>query len=61
MIDTVYHLHMGLRHLKEQRGREEFALSEQALALIDHIGQILAEEYVKLLKENSEENLKEEE
>lgn len=39
----------------------EEALSEEALALIDHIGQILAEEYVKLLKENPEENHKEEE
>ena len=30
---------------------EEDDLSEDALALIEHIGQILAEEYVQLMKE----------
>lgn len=61
MIDNVYHLVMGLAAPKKDLIHQEFELSDEALALIDHIGQILAEEYVRLLKEDREENRKEEE
>lgn len=48
---------MGLPKLKKDlRSLENGELSDEALALIDHIGQILAEEYVKLLKLEPQEN-----
>lgn len=59
MIDTVYHLFMG--HPKFKEDLVEGELSEEALALIDHIGQILAEEYVKLLKLEPQEKESQEE
>lgn len=60
MIDAVYHLLMK-PNLIEQVFERKVEFSDEALALIDHIGQILAEEYVKLLKEAPDENQKEEE
>jgi hypothetical protein len=50
---------MALLNLKQEKMIEE-ALSDEALALIDHIGKILAEEYVRLLKLESQENESEE-
>lgn len=40
---------MGQLRLENERLLEP-ELSDEALALIDHIGRILAEEYVRLLK-----------
>jgi hypothetical protein len=59
MIDGVYHLFMGQPKLKEELVESE--LSDEALALIDHIGQIIAEEYVKLLKSETQEKESQEE
>lgn len=50
---------MGHPKLKEDLVEGE--LSDEALAIIDHIGQILAEEYVKLLKLEPEEKESQEE
>lgn len=60
MIDIVYHPEMAVPKIKEKSIENiEVELSEEAWAIIDHIGQILAEEYVKLLKENPKEKVEE--
>jgi len=53
MIGIVYHYEMAVPKLKEESNDDiEVELSKEALAIIDHIGRILAEEYVRLLKES---------
>ncbi|MEZ4752948.1 MAG: hypothetical protein R3A13_01395 [Bdellovibrionota bacterium] len=46
---------MGLAKLKQDQ-YESDDLSEEALAIIDHIGQILAQEFVELMKSEEKED-----
>ena len=50
---------MGLAQLKIDQEEENESLSPEAFAIIEHIGKILAEEYVQLLKQSETENAEE--
>ena len=48
---------MGLAQLKIDSEAESEGLSPEAFAIIEHIGKILAEEYVQLLKESGNQQI----
>lgn len=51
LIDSVYYRPVARSNLNLLPEISDEVLSDEALALIEHIGQILAEEYVQLTKE----------
>jgi len=51
---------MGCPQLKLQEDDSEDNLSKEALALIEHIGQLLAEEYIEAMKKPEGEEVKDE-